>query len=184
MVLTYVFKKSYSEDMVTATTYKELKDVLLDPKAINGNDSYFTIDSKDSAENITVIYPGRNGLEFNKTLGFINRYPGPIVYRCIYGMGVILIQRSDETGFAKEVKILALRPGTEVEVPSGYGHTLVNTGRTLLALVDNVPKDKKYVDSLMILQKHGLAYYLIDKKGDIGFEKNPAYSFHPQITNY
>lgn len=169
--------------MVTAVSTRELKDVLLDPGLSSTKQSYFTIASPDSEENLTVLSTGKIGNEFNKTLGFINRYPGALIYRCLYGQGVIVVQKNDLGGNAKEVRVVGLRPGVEVEVPSGYAHTIINTGRTFLAVVDNLPKDKKYTDWDTIKQRRGLSYYVIDKKGDIGFEKNPNYEFHPQITN-
>ena len=169
--------------MVTAFNTNQLKEVLLDPKSSNSKQSYFTIASDGSEENLTVLEPGRIGNEFNKTLGFINRYPGALIYRCVYGHGIIIVQKNDFEGNAKEIRVLALRPGVEVEVPSGYGHALVNTGRSFLAVVDNVAKNDKFIDFDTVKNRKGLAYYIVDKKGDVGFEKNLHYSFHPQITN-
>lgn len=170
--------------MITTFTSSQLKDVLLDPQALAQKDVYFTISPKETEENLLVILSGKNGTEFNKTLCFINRFPGVIIYRVLYGQGLCMIQKNDEIGEAKEVRVLGLRPGVEVEVPSGYAHTIANTGRGFLVLANNIPKDAKYIDSESLIKKNGLAYYVVDKKGDIGFEKNSQYSFYPQITNY
>lgn len=169
--------------MVTAFTNKDLKEVLLDPKSGLLKQPYFTINSEATEENITLLNSGRNGLEFNKTVGFIYKYPGVLIYRCIYGRGLILVQKNDELGEAKEIKVSSIRPGVEVEVPSGYANAIINTGRTFLAVIDNSPKEDKYKDFETIRVKHGLVYYVVDKKSDIAFEKNPNYLFHPQIMS-
>lgn len=169
---------------ITTFTDKDLKGVSLDPKTVSVKEPYFVIHSPSREENVTVISPGKNGLEFNKTLGFINKYPGPIIYRCLYGIGVIVIQRADEFDQAKEVRVASLRPGVEVEVPYGYSHTIANIGKGFLVMLDNATEKDKYKDYDAVSAKHGLVYYIIDKKGDVGFERNPLYSFHPQITNY
>lgn len=179
--------------MITQTTTKELKDVLLDAKSAKksfayhrqmASFAYLTITAEDSEENLTVINPGKNGIEFNKTMGFVHKFPGVLIYRCILGQGIILIQNNDETGEAKEVKLNSLRSGVEVEVPTGYAHAIINTGRGILVTIDNGPKQDKFIDNKLIREKHGLAYYVVDRRGDIAFEKNPHYNFHPQITIY
>lgn len=170
--------------MVTQVILRELKDVLLDPKGISNKESYFTIANEKSDENFTVVNPGKNGIEFNKTIGFVHKFPGVLVYRCIYGQGIIMIQNNDDNGEAKEVKLNSLRTGVEIEVPFGYAHTIINTGRGFLITVDNSSKQDRFIDNKLIKQRHGLAYYVVDRKGDVAFEKNPHYNFHPQISMY
>ncbi len=169
--------------MIYPVTQKELKSVLMDPESSEVKEPYLLINSGPDSENITIIEPGRNGIEFNKTIGFSHKFNGMLIYRCIYGKGVMVIQKSDEVGEAKEVQVRGLRSGVEMEIPAGYSHTISNTGRTILVMVDNGPKDQKWKDDTQIQTKRGLAYYVIDKKGEIAFEKNPTYSFHPQITS-
>lgn len=168
--------------MIIPFTQKDLKQVLMDPASSEIKDPYMTINYGSDGENLTVITPGKNGSEFNKTIGFVHRYNGILIYKCIYGKGVIVIQKNDLTGEAKEVLVKGLRPGIEVEVPAGYMHTIYNTGRTILVMVDNGFKESTYKDSTPVIAKKGLAYYVIDKKGEVAFEKNSNYSFHPQIT--
>ncbi len=170
--------------MITTITSAEIKDVLMEPKEKVLKEPYSIIHSPQTQENLTVLLSGKNGSEFNKTIGFIPKYPAALIYKCLYGQGVIIIQRNDELGEAKEVRIAGLRPGVEIEVPSGYAHAFANIGKNFLIMVDNAPKEDKYKDSEEIEAHHGLAYYIIDKKGEIAFEKNDNYPFHPQISNY
>lgn len=168
--------------MITTVSLKKLKSVVMDPSVLGDGESYFSITDEDTMENITIVNAGKNGSEFNKTLGFVNKFPGVVSYRCIYGHGVIVVQKSDEAGEAKEVKVLSLRPGIGVEIPYGYGHFIANIGKSFLVVVDNAPLDQKYRETEPIIKKRGFVYFIIDKKGDVGFEKNPQYSFHPLIS--
>lgn len=171
--------------MVSVTKIDQLRNVLMEPKSKKViKEPYFTIRSNLNKETLTVLDAGTNGFEFNKTIGFFHLFPGVLIYRCLYGQGILIIQKSDESEEAKEVKVVGLRPGTEIEVPSGYGHTIINTGKNFLVMADNTPENGKFIDVEPLKKKHGLAYYVVDKKGDISFERNPNYNFHPQITTY
>lgn len=170
--------------MLTKFTGRQLKDVLMDPESSQIDEPYFIIQSPLTKENLTVLLSGKNGIEFNKTYGFFHKFPGVLIYRTLYGQGIMIIQKNDEMGEAKEVRIVSLRPGVEIEVPSGYGHTVVNTGKNFLVVIDNAIENDENIDSDIVKAKKGLAYYVVDKKGEIAFEKNPNYNFHPQITSY
>ena len=169
--------------MITTYTHKELQPVLMEPKSSGIKEPYLIIKG-ESDENITVVAPGKNGAEYNKTFGYYHSYPGVITHRCVYGQGVMLMQKCDTEGEVKEVKVAGIRPGSTIEVPSGWGHTLINTGKNLLIVVDNAPSQAKYIDTESLLGKKGLAYYIIDKKGNIAFDENPNYPYHPQISTY
>lgn len=169
--------------MITPTQLNSLKGVAMDPSK-STKEAYYTINSAETGETLTVISSGKNGVEYNKTHGYFNKYQGPVVYRCLYGHGIILIQRNDAEGNAKEVRIAGIRPGAEVEVPAGCGHTVINTGKSFLMVADNSPTGDKYKDFETIKDEQGLAYYVIEKKGEIYFEKNKNYSYHPQLAIY
>lgn len=170
--------------MITAATSKDLKEVLMDSKSDTIKEPYFYIETPENETNITIVVSGKNGNEFNKTIGYFHKFPGVLIYRCIYGHGILVIQKNDASGEPKEFKVIGLRAGVEAEVPSSYGHNLVNTGKNYLVTVDNAPRENKYKDFDQVILKHGLAYYVIDKKGDVGFESNSNYNFHPQITTF
>lgn len=167
--------------MVTTYTHKDLEPVLLEPKSTGVKEPYFIIQG-ENGENITVLSAGKNGVEFNKTFGYFHTFQGVEIYHCLYGQGLILIQRNDGDHDAKEVRILGLRPGSMVEVPSGYGHTIVNTGKNFLVVADNAPQNPKTHDESLVRNKKGFVYYIVDKKGNVSFEQNPNYSFHPQVS--
>lgn len=169
--------------MLTAITRKDLKDVLMDFKAPGVKEPYFIIQG-EGGQNITVITPGTNGVEFNKTFGHFHELQEVEIYNVVYGQGVLLMQRNDEGGEAKEVRIVGLRPGSVVEVPAGYGHIIVNVGKNYLVVIDNAPSGYKGNNIETIRSKHGLAYFVVDKKGEVGFEPNPNYHLHPQISMF
>lgn len=168
-------------NLVTVVTREEIKELLMSPKEKGVKTPYFTVRG-EKGENITFVNAGKNGDEFNKTYGRVNTFEGVEMFKCIYGQGLLLMQRSDEEGEAKEFRVISLRPGVAGEIPSGYGHALINTGKNFLIVVDNAPAERQNFETTSIASKKGFAYYIIDKQGDISLEKNPNYSFHPEIT--
>ena len=104
--------------MIIAKTDKDLKPVLM--KGVKGGvkTPYYLI--KNKGQLIFVVSPGRNGIEFNKTVGYFSNFPGMQTYQCLYGRGVIVLQRNDELGEAKEfsARPLLLQAGIAAE-PSG-----------------------------------------------------------------
>lgn len=169
--------------MIQVRTRQELKDVLMDPRAPGVKESYFMIRGEEE-QNITILSPGKNGEEFNKTYGHFHNYPEVEIYHVVYGQGILLLQRNDEEGEAKEVRVVTLRPGSVAEIPIGYGHCLINVGKTYLVVIDNSPNGPDTHNYEPVKQKHGFVYFVVDKKGEIGFEPNPNYKLHPQISMY
>lgn len=150
-------------------------------KAKNGvKIPYYLISDKDQV--IFAISPGRNGSEFNKTSGCFNNFPGIQTYHCLYGSGILLMQRNDEFEEAKEFKMVRLGPHRQVNAPAGWFICLVNTGNNFLIVLRNSYLTEKYKIPKPILKKRGFAYYIVEKKGEITFEPNPDYHVHPQIT--
>ncbi len=166
--------------MIITKTSQDLKPVLMDGVRPEVKDPYSIIVSPDQA--IFVVKKGMNGNEFNKTEGYYSFYEGVQVYQCLYGQGVLVMQRSDEEGEAKEFKIVSLSAGRSVGVPAGWAMCLVNVGKSYLVVIGNVDIESKDINSKPILEKKGLAYYIVEKKGEVGFEQNPHYKQHPQIT--
>lgn len=165
--------------MILAITSKDLKPVLIPGAKVEVKEPGFLI--KDQQQAIFVVSPGRNGGEFNKTIGYFSNFPGIQTYQCLYGTGIMLMQRNDPSG-VKEFKVVTLNSGRQVSVPAGWGMCVVNTGSNLLIVLRSSKLDEIYQDTKPILEKGGLAYFLIEKKGEISFEENPSYNFHPQIT--
>lgn len=166
--------------MVITKNSADLKSVLMEPTGKKVKTPYYLIE--EGGQVIFVVSPGRNGVEFNKTIGYFSKFPGMQVYLCLHGAGILLMQRNDELGEAKEFKMVILNPLKQVNVPVGWGMCLVNTGSGLLVVLRNSLLDEKYKDSKPIIEKRGLAYYIVEKKGEINFEQNQNYRVHPQIS--
>lgn len=166
--------------MVKTFTNKDLKPVLMEGARGEVREPYYLIEQEGQV--VFVVSSGKNGLEFNKTEGYINRYPGIQTYQCLYGYGVLVMQRMDGLEEAKEFKVVTLNPGKVVVVSVGWAMCLVNTGSNFLVVLRNSNLESKYLDTKPIVQKRGFAYYIIEKKGEIGFESNPNYRVRPQIT--
>jgi len=169
-----------NKSMIIAKLSKELKPVLMRGAKPEIKNPYYLIEENDQL--IFVVSSGKNGSEFNKTLGYFSTYPGMQIYQCLYGQGIMVMQRNDFAGEAKEFKITTLNPGKQISVPAGWGMCIVNTGSNLLAVLRNSFLDERNIDPKPIIEKRGFAYYVVEKKGEIGFELNPNYSLHPQIT--
>lgn len=168
--------------MIKTVTKEALKPVLMEPQAPGLiGEPYFCIEG-GPGQNIIIITPGRNGNEFNKTIGGYHSYPGVHTYHVVFGTGLIVMQRNDEAGEPKEVRVSSIRGGMNVEIPAGYGHCLVNVGKNYLVVIEGSAAATANMDTGPVLKRHGLAYYLVDKKGDVAFEANLNYHLHPQIS--
>ncbi len=166
--------------MIITKTYQDLKPVLMEAGKIKVKEPYYIIQTPDQA--IFVVSSGLNGSEYNKTEGFISNYQGVQTYQCLYGQGVLLMQRNDERGEAKEFKVVTLNAGRQISVPAFWAISLVNIGKTFLVILANIDIGSKDIETKPIIDKHGLAYYVVEKKGEVSFEQNPKYDVHPQIT--
>lgn len=165
--------------MVTPIEEKQLKPVLMPGERPEVKNPYYII--KDNDQVLFVVSAGKNGPEFNKTIGYFSNFPGMQTYQCLYGQGIIVMQRNQD-GDAKEFKVVTLNPGRQVLVPAGWGMCIVNTGISLLVVLRNSLLEEKMEDPDPILEKSGFTYYIVEKKGEISFEPNPNYKIHPQIT--
>ncbi|HBQ50592.1 hypothetical protein A3B42_05170 [Candidatus Daviesbacteria bacterium RIFCSPLOWO2_01_FULL_38_10] len=165
--------------MVITINQKDLKPVLMEPKVLGIKNPYYII--REGNRVILVIAQGKNGVEFNKTTCFLSNNLGVNVYQCLYGQGILLMQRNDEAGEAKEFKVATLSQSKQVEVPAGLVICIINVGRNFLVVHGPLIENEE-LESKTIIERHGLAYYVVEKKGEIAFEQNPNYSVHPQIS--
>lgn len=166
--------------MITAKTLKNLKPVLMDTESGVIKTPYYVIE--DNGQAIFVISSGQNGVEFNKTEGFFSTFPGMQTYISLYGTGLLLMQRNDEAGEAKEFKVVSLTALKQVSVPAGWGICMINTGSTYLVVLRSNALADEFIDSKPILEKKGLAYFVVEKKGEVSLEPNRNYKVHPQIA--
>lgn len=166
--------------MVVAKTSKEIKSVLMDPKVKPIKNPYYLI--TDDEQTIFVVTPGLNGTEFNKTIGLVSTSEGLTLYQCLFGQGILTLQRNDDKDEAKEFKIVTLNAGKQVGIPALWTSNLVNVGKGFLVVLRSGTYEESNSNSKALIEKRGLAYYVVEKKGEIAFEQNPNYSVHPQIT--
>lgn len=166
--------------MIISTTHKDLEAVLMEPRASGVREPYFIINSEDQC--IFVVNSGKNGIEFNKTYGYLRKDNSIAIYQCLYGQGILIMQRNDEAGEAKEFKVVTLQNGRQVVIPAGLAYALINIGKGYLVVLDNSPYNIKEQDRQQITTKTGFAYYIVEKKGEVAFEQNSSYSIHPQIS--
>lgn len=166
--------------MIITITKKEIEDVLMEPRSSGVKDAYFII--QGDRQDIIVLNPGKNGQEFNKTEGYFRKDNGVGILHCLFGQGILLMQRNDQTGEAKEFKVVTLQPGKQAVIPAGFAYAAVNIGKGFLVGLDNSLTNLKSKDFESIKGKRGLAYYIVEKKGEVAFEINSNYSVHPQIA--
>lgn len=166
--------------MVITNKQDDLKPVLREKSKKGVKFPYYQILDKDQV--LFVVSSGNNGQEFNKTIGYFSLFPGVQTYQCLYGHGIMVMQRNDDADEAKEFKVVSLNSGRVVAVPASWAMGIVNTGSSFLVVLRNSALDEKFFDAKPIIEKQGLAYYVVDKKGEIAFEQNPRYKLHPQIT--
>lgn len=166
--------------MIVTKTRKDLKAFLKDPKTEGIDEPYFLIKADDQV--IVAVSTGLNGQEFNKTEGFWGSLKETQFYQCLYGQGLLLMQRNGAEGEAKEFKVIALNPNRRAVVPIGWVLCLVNIGKNFLVVMSNLNLEIERWVTKSIREKHGLAYYVVEKRGEVAFEQNPYYSIHPQIT--
>ncbi len=153
----------------------------MEPRSATQGKAYYVIHGEN--QNITVLLPDLNGHEYNKTYGHFHKYSAVEIYNCLYGQGLVVMQRNDEQGQPKEYKVVGLHPGKQVEIPVGFGHALINVGKTFLVVLDNAFEPSKNHNYEPVRVSHGFAYYVVEKKGEIAFERNPNYKSCPQITS-
>src|SRR3989344_1974159 len=147
--------------MITVKTHQDLEDVLMEPKAPGIKDAYFVLPG--DGQNITAIVSGNNGREFNKTHGYFNESQTVEILNCLYGQGLLVMQRNDEAGEAKEFKMVSLNPGKQVIIPAGFGFSVINIGKIFLVVLDNSASTQAADNQLKA--KRGFAYYVVEKKG-------------------
>ena len=152
----------------------------MEPSGRGDKEVYFIIDSKD--QSIFVVNSGKVGVEFYKTRGARRADNGVAIYQCLYGQGILIMQRNEETGEAKEFKVVTIQQGRQIVIPAGFYFSLINVGKGYLVVLDNYAYDPKMEQNYEISLKRGFAYYVIEKKGEIAFEQNPNYKVLPQIT--
>lgn len=165
-------------------------DVLLDPSASGPKEHYYMIRGGSDMRNVTVMEVGTVGGEYIKTYGHYHIGDLDETYWFVYGEGVVLQQKLvEENGVpqpdrVEEFKATMVKPGDSAYMPPGYGHLILNTGKTYMVMIDDSPVDfgekdavalPGHADYEMVKKMHGFAYYVVEKDGQPALVKNKLY---------
>jgi len=174
-----------------ARTHEKMEDVLMDPKGIGPAIHYYMIRGGSEQKNTTVWEPGTVSGEYIKTYGHYHVGDLSETYWIVYGQGVALMQKlkENENGEmiadeVEEFKAIPVIAGSEVFMPSKFGHLLANTGSTYLVCIDDSPVDFEdrdpssfpgHADYQLVKEMRGFAYYVVEHEGKPALKKNPLY---------
>ncbi len=135
---------------------------------------------------ITVIFPGKIGSEYVKTVGHYHpRVPGqpwtyPEVYQVLKGEAHFLLQRGGEvSGEVEEFKVAAFTAGDILVIPPFYAHVTTNPGAGPLVMANFIASEFQSLYDPVKLRK-GLCFYDVEYKGQSIFMPNDSYGSHPK----
>jgi len=171
-------------------THEKMKDVLMNPAATGPAVHYYMIRGGSKKRNITIWETGTVGGEYIKTYGHYHVGELDETYQIMEGEGVALLQKLvTENGVpqidrVEEFKAIKVKAGDSVYMPSGYGHLVVNTGKTWLVTSDDSPVDGAddsasmpgHADYEPVKKMRGFAYYVVEKDGFPALVRNPLYN--------
>lgn len=173
---------------------KEMREVLAQKGTAQPDEVYYIYrglreskDENDIRENklrydVTIIRPERLGNEFMKTAG--HYHPGAYgeLYEVVYGEAWCLLQKKNikNSRIIEDVILVKAALGDKIVIPPGYGHILINTGKTHLVTSDWVSSE--FSPEYEPYQRGGGAAYFVfeDTLGE-RFEINPYYQEVPKI---
>ena len=172
-------------------THEKMQEVLMDPNGVGPVIHYYMIRGGVDQKNITIWETGTVSGEYIKTYGHYHVGKLDETYNILFGEGIALLQKLsiNENGdmiadSVEEFKAIIVKPGDEIYMAPGYGHLLVNTGKTYFATLDNSPVnfDEKdptgmpgHADYEPVKRMQGFAYYVIEHEGKPTLKKNPRY---------
>ncbi len=172
-------------------SHEKMQEVLMDPEGEGPAIHYHMIRGGKEQKNITLWEPGTISGEYIKTYGHYHVGDLDERYNILYGDGIALLQKLsvDDNGdmiadSVEEFKAMVTSPGDEIYMGPGWGHLLVNTGKTYYATADDSPvnfDEKKaasmpgHADYELVKQMKGFAYYVIEHEEKPALKKNPNY---------
>lgn len=135
---------------------------------------------------ITVIYPGRIGSEYVKTVGHYHplvpgsSYTYPEMYQVLHGKAHFLLQKGGHvSGEIEDFIVADFEKGDILLIPPHYAHATVNPGSEPLVIANWIARDCLSVYEPIRARK-GMAYYDVEYKGQSIFMPNDTYSEHPK----
>lgn len=146
---------------------------------------------------ITVILPGTIGEEYIKTIGHVHPL-SPLsgfkrtfteVYSVIYGNAIYVLQKfshpylsgkeSESTKIIEDVVIIEAKAGDTIFIPSHYGHTTINTGKTPLVMANILYANFNSMYEPYKIFK-GASYYITKSNENILINENHMYFNTPR----
>jgi glucose-6-phosphate isomerase len=175
----------------SARALSEMRQVLKNPGAKGPDPVYLVFrgvpDQAAQAgirSDITIINPGTLGNEYTKTHGHYHLGEGVESYKVLSGEAVLILQKPNyDLEGVEAVRVVKLSPSQTVEIPAGWGHTLVNIGPTPLIAENFEPPTIEQLYSAY-KKKHGAAYYVLDQDGQMKIEPNKNYGEVPKPQTF
>ncbi|EKD58326.1 MAG: hypothetical protein ACD_56C00148G0007 [uncultured bacterium] len=174
-----------------ARTHERMQEVLMDPNGNGPEIHYYMIRGGVDQKNTTVWEPGTISGEYIKTYGHYHVGELSETYWIVYGQGIALMQKLVEDADGnmiadqvEEFRAIDVKAGSEVFMPSKFGHLLVNTGETYLVCIDDSPVDFEdrdpssfpgHANYELVKQMRGFAYYVVEHEGKPALRRNPMY---------
>ena len=174
-----------------ARTDERMREVLMDPNGVGPAIHYYMIRGGVDQKNTTVWEPGTVGGEYIKTYGHYHIGDLSETYWFVYGEGIALLQKLavDENGemiadVVEEFKAIPVKAGQELFISSGFGHLVVNIGKTYFVTIDDSPVDFEDRDPAglpghanyeLVKKMQGFAYYVVEHNGLPALKKNLRY---------
>ena len=162
----------------------------MDPSAAGPKEHYYMIRGGSDMRNVTVMEVGTVGGEYIKTYGHYHIGDLQETYWFVFGEGIVLKQKlAEENGVpqpdrVEEFVAQKVKAGDSAHMPPGYGHLILNTGKTYLVMIDDSPVDFSGGDSVsmpghadyeMVKKMRGFAYYVVEHNGQPALVKNKLY---------
>jgi glucose-6-phosphate isomerase, archaeal len=175
-------------------SHEKMQEVLMNPKAEGPKIHYYMIrgDMKNGrGNNITTWEPGTVGGEYIKTYGHYHVGKLDETYTVISGKGMVVLQKLAVDvnekmiqDVVEEFKIIPVKVGEKVFIPSNCGHLAVNIGSDFFVTEDDSPvnfgkKDEAsmpgHADYESVKQMKGFAFYIVENDGKPALIKNRLY---------
>lgn len=172
-------------------TLEEMRPVLAEPSDKGPEVCYWVyrdIDDPDKPEgtraDLTVIAAGKIGEEFVKTHGHYHIGEGSETYQLLSGEAMMVIQKpSFNFEGVEAVRLVKLPLNQKIDVPSGWGHNLVNTGTAPLVAINYLDPSIENLYSAYE-KKRGAAYYVFATDRKISLEPNKNYGDVPKLQTF
>ena len=179
-----------AKEHLAVRPHDKMQDVLMSPDAPGPKEHYYMIRGGTDMRNVTVMEVGTVGGEYIKTYGHYHIGDLDETYWFVYGEGVVLQQKLvEENGEPQpdrvaEFKATKVKAGDSAYMPPGYGHLILNTGKTYMVMIDDSPVDfgdkdpvsmPGHADYEMVKKMRGFAYYVVERNGAPALVRNGLY---------